>query len=313
MRLELREEAAMAEILVGFDGTPGADDALAFAAGMARAAGASIRLVYAYPYDDTRTRASNETYREYLHEDADAVLAATAESVRDLATVLEPIADVSPARALHGAALRGGAALIVVGSTHRGRIGRVLPGSTGERLLHGAPCAVAIVPRGYAEHCEGITSIAVGYDASDESAVALRAACRLAGRFGATLRVVHVFDASQVGRPALMTGPAWSTMRDEHEAARREELEEAVATVPQALDAEMRFLVGRPGRELADQSEAVDIMVVGARGYGPLAAVLLGGVSHALIARAACPVIVLPRGVRGGLDPLFESSVDATA
>ena len=41
------------------------------------------------------------------------------------------------------------AALIVVGSTHTGRAGRVLPGSTGERLLHGSPCAVAVVPTDY--------------------------------------------------------------------------------------------------------------------------------------------------------------------
>ena len=37
-------------------------------------------------------------------------------------------------------------------------------------------------------------------------------------------------------------------------------------------------------------------MVVGSRGYGPLKAVLLGGVSGQLIRSAACPVIVVPRG-----------------
>jgi nucleotide-binding universal stress UspA family protein len=110
----------MSEILVGFDGSPGADDALTFATTMARAAAATVRLVHAYPYDDTRTRASNEAYRDYLQQDAAAVLAAADESVRDVATAIEPIADVSPARALHTTAERSGAALIVVGSTHRG-------------------------------------------------------------------------------------------------------------------------------------------------------------------------------------------------
>ena len=41
------------------------------------------------------------------------------------------------------------AGLIVVGSTGRGRAGRVLTGSTAERLLHGAPCPVALAPHGY--------------------------------------------------------------------------------------------------------------------------------------------------------------------
>jgi nucleotide-binding universal stress UspA family protein len=169
------------------------------------------------------------------------------------------------------------------------------------------------VPCGYAKRSAGIASVALGYDASEESAAALRAACLLARRFGATLRVVHVFDDARIGRPATLTGPAWTMMRDAHEAAQREELEQAVAAVPQDLDAEMRFIDGRPGLELARESEAVVVVVVGARGYGLLAAVLLGGVSHALLAHAACPVIVLPRGLQSGLHPLFESTVAGRA
>ena len=59
------------------------------------------------------------------------------------------IADGSPARALHTYADARHADLVVVGSSHTGRLGRVLPGSTGEKLLHGSPCAVAVVPRGH--------------------------------------------------------------------------------------------------------------------------------------------------------------------
>src|SRR5690242_4177314 len=55
---------------------------------------------------------------------------------------LEPgthvIADSSPARALHTLAEARGADLVVVGSTHTGTLGRVFPGSTGEKLFHGA-------------------------------------------------------------------------------------------------------------------------------------------------------------------------------
>ena len=55
----------------------------------------------------------------------------------------------SPAQGLHELAAAESAALIVVGSTHTGHLGRVRPGSTGERLLSGAPCAVAVAPYGY--------------------------------------------------------------------------------------------------------------------------------------------------------------------
>lgn len=271
----------MSEILVGFDHTAGADDALAFAAQVARATGASLRLV----------RASSS--------------GAVPAMVDDDELTVEPIAGEVAADALRSAAEGRGAALVVVGSTHRGRVGRVRPGSTGEKLLHGSPCAVAVAPRGYANRTGAIATVGVGYDASDESSHALATACRLARRLEASLRVIHVFDATRVGRPALMTGPAWSTMRDVHEDRQREELERAMAALPDDLVAESRFLVGRPGDELAHQSEAVDIMLVGSRGHRPLAAMTLGGVSHVLLARAACPVVVLPRGVRTGLDSLF--------
>jgi hypothetical protein len=64
-------------------------------------------------------------------------------------------------------------------------------------------------------------------------------------------------------------------------------------------------LSGRPGSELATQSRDVDLMIVGSRGYGPMAAVMLGGTTHALIRDAACPVVVLPHGTEGGLEALI--------
>ena len=59
------------------------------------------------------------------------------------------LANTSAARALHEASEAEDAGLLVVGSTQRGRVGRVLPGSTAERLMHGAPCPIAIVPPGW--------------------------------------------------------------------------------------------------------------------------------------------------------------------
>ena len=59
------------------------------------------------------------------------------------------VADAAPARALLAAAAEADAALIVVGSSHAGFSGHVLPGSTGARLLDGAPCPVALAPQGH--------------------------------------------------------------------------------------------------------------------------------------------------------------------
>jgi nucleotide-binding universal stress UspA family protein len=54
-------------------------------------------------------------------------------------------------------------------------------------------------------------------------------------------------------------------------------------------------------------------MIMGSRGYGPLQAVLLGGVTHAVVRKAACPVIVLPRGARNSLGRLLAHAEEATA
>jgi nucleotide-binding universal stress UspA family protein len=301
----------MSEIVVGFDDSPGAQDALAFAATLAADTGASLRLVGAFPYDDVPIRASNRTYREYLRQDWQAALDKAAGTVETVETVTNAIADMSPPRALHDVAERTGAALVVVGSTHHGPVGRVVPGSTGERLLHGSPCPVAIVPHGYADAAP-IRTVGVGYDGSEESEVALVAACQAARRFGAALRVIRIYDATRFGAPALMTIPGEVAYHENYEARQREGLDEAVAALPADVHAETLFIAGPPGPELAAQTEHVDLMVVGSRGYGPRAAVMLGGVTHTVIRKAHCPVIVLPRGSYG-LEPLFGTAAEATA
>jgi nucleotide-binding universal stress UspA family protein len=301
----------MPEIVVGFDDAAGAQDAVGFAATVASATGASLRLVSAFPYDDVPSPATNHAYRDLLRHDFEAALDRAAATVEGVETVTNAIADTSPPRALHAVAERTGAALVVVGSTRRGPIGRVVPGSTGERLLHGSPCPVAIVPRGHAD-AGPIRTVAVGYDGSDEAETALAAACQVARRFGAFLRVIRVFDATRVAVPALMTLPDEVTVHQNYETQQREGLDEAIAALPAEVRAESVFVAGAPGPELAAQTDGVDLMVVGSRGYGPRAAVLLGGVTHTVIRKAHCPVIVLPRGSRG-LDPLFPAAAQKSA
>ena len=95
--------------------------------------------------------------------------------------------------------------LIVVGSSHRGPIGRVLAGSVGETLLTGAPCPVAIAPRGYArgDHPK-VGLIGVGYDGFNESKLAFSEAVRIARRADAELRIISVGRTLTTLRP----GPA---------------------------------------------------------------------------------------------------------
>jgi nucleotide-binding universal stress UspA family protein len=299
----------MSEILVGIDTSAGAQDAVAFATQLALVTGARLRLANAYPYDDTPSRASNDAFREALRADSEALLA----GVGAADAPCHAVADVSPARALHHLAEEHDASLIVVGSTHRGPVGRALPGTTGERLLHGSPCPVAIVPHGYAAEEHPLRIIGVGYDGSPESESALAAACELARRVGATVRVIRIFDATEIGTPALMAGPSQVALHKDIERRQREQLQIRVSKQPDEIAIESVFYAGSPHRDLATQSESVDLMVIGSRGYGPLHAVLLGGVAHAIVRKAACPVIILPRGAKTGLVPLLAPAVEVSA
>jgi hypothetical protein len=69
---------------------------------------------------------------------------------------------------------------------------------------------------------------------------------------------------------------------------------ERVARLSADLESEGTLHSGRPADVLIALSETVDLLVIGSRGYGPLRAVLLGGVSGQVTRSAACPVVVVP-------------------
>jgi nucleotide-binding universal stress UspA family protein len=299
----------VSKIIVGVDGSDRSKDALALATRLARHTGAEIELVCAYPYDDHPTGpAGGQEFRRYPREDAEDTLALVQEGISDLPQLAtRTIADHSPARALQTLAERDGVSLIVIGSSHRGDTGRVLAGTTAERLLHGAPCPVAVAPRGF--HVEDETSIrtiAVGWDGSPESRAALVGATAVARSLGAQLHVVEVLDMDLVGTPALMSAPGFYKPPREIEEHARKALEHLVAGLPADVHAEPLVKVGDPAYHLVAHSENVDLLVVGSRGYGPHRAVLLGSVSGRLVRKAACPVLVVPRGIEAPLETLFS-------
>ena len=286
----------MSKIIVGADGSDGSRDALPLASRLAGITGSTLVLANVFPYDVTPSGTLNREFEQHLSRDADATLELLRKTL-DANTSVETckVPNSSAAHGLHALAEREEAGLIVVGSTHTGRAGRVLPGSTGERLLHGAPCPVAVAPKGYADK-RGNESrvIGCGYDGSLSSQRALAAAHGIAAATGARLRVIRAFQPLVYDIPpeSVAVGDR-STYNDSLQKSASEELHAAVARIDG--DAEAIFTVGDPTRTLAEESEQLEFLFVGSRGYGPLHAVVVGGVAGALVREAACPVIVLPR------------------
>jgi nucleotide-binding universal stress UspA family protein len=228
------------------------------------------------------------------------------------------LTNTSAARALHEASESEDAGLLVVGSTRRGPVGRVIPGSTAERLMHGAPCPIAIVPPGW-EAGAGLKTIGVAYVDTDEGREALRGAHALAQRAGASLRVLTAVKAglAMYGETEARTAERRGRDFEDVEGELRVRAESALRRATQALDGEVPVetdaFVEDPADVLVRVSENLDLLVCGSRGYGPLRAVLLGGVSRRLTAEAQCPVIVLPRGVTSSLEALIAASPGAAA
>jgi nucleotide-binding universal stress UspA family protein len=138
---------------------------IALGSALAGLAGAPLALLHAFPYDPGRIPAPE--YEKTLRDEAEAGLERLAAALPTQPEVtVHAYASGSPAHALHVAAERLGALAVVVGSTHRGPVGHVLPGSVGERLLHGSPCPVAIAPRGYSPDPLEVTEIGVAFDGS---------------------------------------------------------------------------------------------------------------------------------------------------
>ena len=288
----------MNKILIGVDGSERSEDAVAFGRLLALAAGAPVVLARGIDAHDTSSR-----------EDTEAALARLAAQL-DYGGAVEvrAVANRSGAHALQEIAEHEDIGIIVIGSSHTGRMGRVLPGSTAERLLHGAPCPVAVMPLGYRDRSTP-EHFVVGcaYRPTEDGEAALGAAEELALVLSASLRVMNVVEPlSQLygtGEVPVNFPEIDGSFRADAERT----FNERVARLSANLETEATQYVGTPTDVLAEQSKTVDLLVVGSRGYGPLKAVLVGGVSGQVIRLAACPVVVVPRRARAAVGSVFGS------
>jgi nucleotide-binding universal stress UspA family protein len=288
------EDTMFKTIIVGVDGRQGGRDALALAASLQRAFAGDLVAVHAFRVDHYLGRGADGEYEQAMHDRAVRTVMDEVERAGVKAQAVT-IADGSPGRALQHAAIGHGADLIVVGSAHHGRVGRVLAGDVTAGTLHGAPCPVLVAPHGHVEHGRELQTIGVAFDGSSEARAALDLAHAIAKAVGARLRVIDVLEPPDPGGPFPAYRPDW----EERERLRREEAEDLLATVRADLGdiATCELTFGDPARELAHAGDDLDLLVTGSRGYGPIRRLMLGSTSSKLVHHARCPVLVLTRGV----------------
>lgn len=178
--------------------------------------------------------------------------------------------------------------LVVVGSLGPGWTDRLVIAATATQVAKHAPCSV-VVTRLNRYDTDG--PVLVGVDDSDGAQAALKFAFDTASREHRQLHALHVFSVP----PPLPGLPRGSGLARLARRAASDCLDEAIASwVQKYPDVPVRREVrrGAASRVLVEASSGASLVVVGSRGRGGFAQLLLGSVGHYLLSLAGCPVAI---------------------
>lgn len=275
-------------VLVGIDDDEGGRDAIALAK-MLGAGGSKLTLAQVYQGDSAVSRATSPDYETWQHERIRELLEKR-RAETGVEADLRSYGSPSVGRGVHELAELTGADLLVIGSTRRGLLGRVLIGDDTRAALNGAPCAVAIAPVGYRREAAVMREVGVGYDGSPESEAALALARVVAAEHHTKL---SAFQA--VSTPAYLYLGYMSTPAPVEPESIHREVDRARDRIAALGGVEPHSAYGEPVEELTLYSASLDLLVVGSRGYGPLGRLVYGGVAQRLARTARCPLLVLTR------------------
>jgi len=280
------------EIIVGVDGSPGAVAATQWAAAEAVRTGSELVVVHVY---DWRIIGARAPIGGAYAEDAQARAGALVESAVADAQAFAPDVQVRGEAVLGGVAATlivasTEARLVVLGSRGRGGFASLLLGSVSQQVATHAASPVVVV-RGRPGAIAG--PVVVGADGSEPARHAIGAAFEAAARRDTTVVAVRAYTPVQ---------PSWGPYvgpyvedREARLAAEREALEADVRPWAEKYpDVEVEaVVVDRPAAEaLIGISSTAQLVVVGTRGHGGFAGVLVGSVGLHLLHHAECPVLV---------------------
>ncbi len=279
-------------VVVGVDGSDSALRAVRWAADEAARRGAPLRLVTVFGWtDDVSVGYPGLTvpYRDILLDESRQALAKAVETARarqpELALSHELRIGI-PIGILADEGRR--AQLLAVGDRGLSRVEGLLVGSVGVAMAAHAVCPVVIV-RG-PEQTDSTRPIVVGVDGTAVSEAAVAFAFQAAADRSAPLIAVHTWwDTFLDQSPAVL-------FRDEDQAYEQEQLARRLAGWTEKYpQVEVRRVVARDRavHQLLERSREAQLVVVGSRGHGELAGLVLGSVSNALVHKADCPVAIV--------------------
>ncbi|WP_018635989.1 universal stress protein [Parafrankia elaeagni] len=296
------------EILVGIDGSAGSEAALRWAYRLAEVERRPVTALLGWTADGL----PRPVYQAAAAAEHGALAAAAAQMLdRTIARVPAPrpavelrrlVVDQDPVDALVAQAKN--AAVTVVGARGPGLAHRIFAGSVAHRLLHRSSGPVVVV-RGTADEAghadeagpadeaapQDRRPVVVGVDGSEPSQAAVRWAAAQAAERGAPLHLVHGYRVN-ITSFGLAVDEFYPSLRTD---AERLLADVATADLDDEADLEVRQLAvdDTPTRALLHASADAQLLVIGTRGRGGFAELVLGSTAHQCVLHADCPVAVL--------------------
>ncbi|BBY89249.1 universal stress protein [Mycolicibacterium tokaiense] len=299
-------KTASRHVVVGVDGSALSTAAVIWAAREAHIHGLPLMLVYVTPTlpiesEAALTAAEIEAFTEAEHTRARELLEQACETAArsitpDGAPIRQAVAVLDGPVLSTLVELSREAALMVVGSRGLGTVSRALLGSVSTGLTHHAQCPVAIVHSNDGDGPDPSDGpVVVGVDGSPTSESATALAFEEAHLRGVDLVAVHAWsDMGPIGFPPSNWSPIeWRNIKEREEKLLTERLGEWRRRFP-TVTVFPRVVCDQPAPRLLEAAQGAQLLVVGSRGRGGFAGLLLGSVSATVAGAATVPVIVVP-------------------
>lgn len=288
-------------VVVGYDGSPESVHAVRWAAHEARRRGRDLTVAFASAYERW---VALDGVQLSTPEEADQAAEQVARKGVEIAKEAEPGLKVHVRTSRRSGAaelthLSKSADLVVLGDGRHGRVGGVLMGSVAFAVSAHADCPVVVVPLDAVEQPGPQSRVVVGVDGSSGGAHAVSLAAGLAADSGAELLLVSAWRTPAYDHWSRMYLADDEWRHRDIEAARGSATQHVAAARAQVAADHPELVVheqvveGRAAAVLADASRGAGLVVVGARGRGDLASLLMGSVSRSLMHEAHCPVLVV--------------------
>jgi nucleotide-binding universal stress UspA family protein len=298
-------------ILVPTDFSKPSDAAQVYARRLAGNTGATIHLLHVV--DNLFLRAVLGDPHDYEAAALKRLQDRTRAHAEDVSFNLAVERSDEPADEITSYARAHGIDLIVMGTHGRGRMAHLLLGSVAEKVARTAPCPVLTMrdaPHG--DEMSGIR-ILVPTDFSPSADAALGCARRLAARLRGSIRLLHVVDHDGFGAAygSELTFPEIGAVRQEQMTRARTELSQrSLVDDRSRVRISHDVLLGPNTTMIADYANDndFDLIVMGTRGRGGVARLLIGSVAESIIRTAPCPVLTVKAA-----ETAAAASLDAAA